>query len=457
MAKIIRHILGTAAILASLIFFAANAYAHIEGISGLVFNLTAKDGYISTGEGNSIYTWGYADSAGPMQYPGPTLIVNQGDVITVNLANELTVPVSIVFPGQTGVAAAGGADGILTKEAPPAGTVTYQFTALSAGTYLYHSGTRPEVQVEMGLVGALIVRPLGFNPMMPTAYGSMDSEYTMHLEFLFLLTEMDPRIHEVVRRSGIDALQNTNYLSNYFPTYWFLNGRTAPDTMYPANAAWLPHQPYDSMPMMHPGDKLLMRVIGGGRQYHPWHHHGNHSRVIARDGRLLESMPGSGMADLSHEVFTIQSAPGETTDAIFTWTGEGLNWDAYGPIDATCTDADNDGLDDATFAFCHDAACADTDVDGFDDATHEYCADHGKAFPVLLPEKQDSTFGGFYPGSPFLGKSALLPPLQGGLNPNAGFVYMWHSHTEKELTNFDIFPGGMMTMLMVLPSWVPLM
>jgi hypothetical protein len=28
---------------------------------------------------------------------------------------------------------------------------------------------------------------------------------------------------------------------------------------------------------------------------------------------------------------------------------------------------------------------------------------------------------------------------------------MWHSHTERELTNFDIFPGGMMTMLFVVP------
>jgi FtsP/CotA-like multicopper oxidase with cupredoxin domain len=43
----------------------------------------------------------------------------------------------------------------------------------------------------------------------------------------------------------------------------------------------------------------------------------------------------------------------------------------------------------------------------------------------------------------------LLPPGQGGLNPSAGYTYMWHSHTEKEITNFDVFPGGMMTMLIV--------
>jgi hypothetical protein len=26
---------------------------------------------------------------------------------------------------------------------------------------------------------------------------------------------------------------------------------------------------------------------------------------------------------------------------------------------------------------------------------------------------------------------------------------MWHSHNEKEIVNFDIFPGGMLTMLLI--------
>ena len=30
------------------------------------------------------------------------------------------------------------------------GTVSYTFTAAQPGTYLYHSGTRPELEVEMG-------------------------------------------------------------------------------------------------------------------------------------------------------------------------------------------------------------------------------------------------------------------------------------------------------------------
>ena len=49
-----------------------------------------------------------------------------------------------------------------------------------------------------------------------------------------------------------------------------------------------------------------------------------------------------------------------------------------------------------------------------------------------------------------------LPPGEGGLNPNSGFAYMWHSHSEKEMVNNDLFPGGMMTMLFVEPPGVPI-
>jgi len=37
------------------------------------------------------------------------------------------------------------------------------------------------------------------------------------------------------------------------------------------------------------------------------------------------------------------------------------------------------------------------------------------------------------------------------MNPNSGYAFMWHSHNEKEMVNNDIFPGGMMTQVIVLP------
>jgi hypothetical protein len=294
----------------------------------------------------------------------------------------------------------------------------------------------------MGLGGAIIVRPSSFSPSAPQAYADAASQYDR--EYLFYLSAIDPRIHDKVEFEGVSSLTATDFLSDYFSNYWFINGRNAPDTMAAAGGSLLPTQPYNSLPRMHPGERVLMRVVGGGRTLHPFHHHGNHARIIAKDGVPLETAPGSGL-DLSYEVFTIQTAPGQTVDAIFEWTGKDLGWDIYG------TGAE----------FEH--SCNGTSVNaptpaspGYDPTSKEYCPDHGKPFPVILPEQQNLTFGGFYSGSPFLATMGSLPPGQGGLNPNAGYVYMWHSHTEKELTNFDIVPGGMMTMLIVEPPGVPI-
>ena len=396
------------------------AWAAIDGITGTVFNLTAKADYISTGDGNSIYNWGYANGAGTMQYPGPTLIVNQGATVTVNLTNTLPVPVSIVFPGQQGVVSSGGSAGLITREAAAnGGTVSYTFTATHAGTYQYHSGTQPAVQVEMGLVGALIVRPSGVADPLHQAYAHPDTAFAR--EHLFVLTEIDPLIHEQLMFNPLAVVDT----SDYRPVYWFINGRNAPDTMLEAGVPWLPTQPYNSMPRMHPGEKLLMRMVGGGRDLHPFHTHGNNFWLIARDGRVLESTPGAG-PDLAVSDFTLRTVPGETYDAIFEWTGKGLGWDVYGHVAG-------DPLQ-----------------------PNEYAPDHGKPIPVVLPNLQDLTIGPHYSGSPYLGRFGTLPPGSVVLNENAGYFHMWHSHNEREIVNNDIFPGGMMSMLIIEPASVPI-
>ena len=387
--------------------------AAIDGITNTTVNLTAKSGHIATPDGNSVLIWGYANGNGTVQYPGPTLIVNQGDTITINLHNQLPVPTSIVFPGQTKVMATGGVSGLLTREAPAnGGTVTYTFPASEPGTYLYNSGTRPDLQVEMGLVGTIIVRP----QVSTQAYNHVDS--TFDTEFLFLLTEMDPCIHDLIEQGRMAEVDTTTF----FPVYWFINGRCGPDTLADANVAWLPSQPYNCAPMMHPGDRLLMRLIGAGRDAHPFHFHGNNATIIARDGRLLESLPGVSGPDLAESDFTITAYPGGTTDAIFTWTGARLGWDVYGhkPTDPLMP--------------------------------NEYAPDHGKPFPVALPTQQSLTYGEHFGGGPFLGQPGAIYPGTFTLNPDGGYMFMWHSHAEKEIVNNNVFPGGMMTMLMIMPN-----
>jgi FtsP/CotA-like multicopper oxidase with cupredoxin domain len=435
--RLIAAAFGTAILLAG----AGRTPAMIQGLEGGTYELTAGSGYIDTPEANRVFFWGYGVGGGAPQYPGPTLIVTQGQDVEVTLNNNLSVPVSIVFPGHV-VTATGGEAGLITTQAPAGGSVVYTFTAGEPGTYLYHSGTNPELQTEMGLVGALIVRPA--TPM--RAYDHADSAYDR--EFLFLETEMDPVVHELVETAREDEVD----LTAWFPTYWFLNGRCAPDTMLPAGTPLTPSQPYNCMVMIHPGERALLRYVNAGRQLHPFHTHGNNFDVIARDARLLSTGAGNG-ADLAYSDFTITVPPGGTADAIFVWTGAGLGWDMYGHA----ADVDNAPLVGVGGA----AGPEDTDYNGNgiidplqDPEPGEDPDDHGKPFPVILPDNKDLTFGATYSGSPYLGAFGQLPPGEGGFNPWAGYFYMWHSHKEKEMVTNNVFPGGMMTMLVIIPPGV---
>jgi len=430
-----------------------------------IFNLTARDDFISSSDGNSHYAWGYAHGTEyAMQYPGPTLIVNQGETVKIVLNNTLPVPVSIIFPGQQGVTATGGKQGLLTREAPAApsgqgivvGGPTYTFVASQPGTYMYHSGTNADLQVEMGLVGALIVRPTGFaygdgsGHANRKAYEQAGTNYDR--ETLFLLSEMDPNVHWQVYTqvaSGQPVSVDTTQIK---PAMWFINGRNAPDTQLDDYVYWLPTQPYNALARMHPGERLLMRVINAGRDLHPFHHHGNHSTAIARDGRVLSSNPTlkTQAPDLTSPDYTVRSVPGQTVDLIYEWTGQGIGWDIYG------SDYVNDAHTCNGVPLPSTPGSVSAQTAGFDPVTHEDCSQHGKPIPVVIPSQLDIAYGEHYSGTPFLGQTGSLPQGHPGLNTTGGYYHMLHSHNEKEVTTDNIFPGGMMTMLVVEPWSVDL-
>src|ERR1700720_1393417 len=84
-----------------LMWLAATATAAVPGITGTTFNLTAQPALLNQPDGQAIYSWGYGCNGAPtgfaptlpnqtcnaMQVPGPTLIVHEGDLVTVNLLN----------------------------------------------------------------------------------------------------------------------------------------------------------------------------------------------------------------------------------------------------------------------------------------------------------------------------------------------------------------------------------
>lgn len=460
------------------------AKAAIPGIGdptpgkSLTFNLTARADYTSQPDGQTIYSWGYSCAGGTnpgfypfagncpnIQTPGPTLIVAEGDTVTINLTNGLPAAAgnsSILLPGFT-VATTGGVAGVLTREATPTTldaqnnpvpgiTVSYTFTATKPGTYAYYSGSRPDLQVEMGLFGAIIVYPSNKNPNYPGCQPSVPLANDVpsysgaaydHLlacfdrEYLFQFSEMMLGVHQQVEAQvKANAVAIDVALEPYLPSYFLVNGRSMPDDMDTPYSAAYPNQPYNGNPHMHPGEKVLMRVIGQGRNQHPFHHHGNHIRVLARDGNLLLAPDGTSLA--GPLLFTVPTVSGQSVDGIFSWTGQGLNWDVYGPNHAHGCTPISPSLP-------------------FDQTTYEYCPDHGKPFPVTQADPNIVANGLWYGGSPYLGDGGPgLPPGSDGVNPAAGYAYMWHSHDEREITTNNVFPGGMMMMLVIdAPCRVP--
>src|SRR6202158_6207659 len=244
----------------------------------------------------------------------------------------------------------------------------------------------------------------------------------------------------------------------YSPAYFLINGRSMPDDMDANYAVEYPHQPYNGNPHMHPGEQVLLRIIGQGRWQHPFHEHGNHVRILARDGNLILSASDSATSPAlaGPLLFTTTTTPGLAMDGIFYWTGKGLNWDAYGhnPLstapggELTCS-PDANGY--------NTGVAAQSAINYY-----EWCQDHNKPMqaapfgdvagggPVTLPDPNIFTNGAWFGGSPYLGPNATVravgntgttPPsgtIANSPTGEAGLAVMWHSHNEREITTSNV-------------------
>jgi len=533
-------------------FAAAPGITSTAGTAG-TFNLTVQDGYLNQPDGEAVYSWGYGCATGStpnfvpkaingafcntMQVPGPTMVVTEGMTVTINLTNNLPTAAgntSILFPGfqltSTCANSATNPQGLLACEATPGATVTYTFVASAPGTHPYYSGTQGDLQIEMGLYGAVIVLPTGGGPAScnttnTNLYGKTTYLSTLGIpeesdfrlahaaydhpkscydrEYLFQWAEMDTRIHrqaqaQVLAKMGCTAgMPGCNLdvqTEPYHPAYFLINGRSMPDLMDPNYAYEYPHQPYNGNPHIHPGELLLVRTIGQGRWQHPYHEHANHVRILGRDGNLILSPTNPTTSLAGVLMFNTDTTPGESFDGIFYFTGRGLNWDPYGHHPAP--DVGTSPGPGGTPANDPEAHLACTpDVNGYNTLNgtavlnyYEWCQDHNKPIqvnpfgdvgsggPATFPDPDVFTNGAWYGGTPYLGPDAslraamptcttaagtgtqtpltnctTLQPSNVQANPanERGWAFMWHSHNEREITTNNVFPGGMLMMLLV--------
>jgi FtsP/CotA-like multicopper oxidase with cupredoxin domain len=409
------------------------------------FDMTTDADYINLPDGNTAYMYGYKIVGQPFQHPSPVLCVNQGDTVTITLTNTLLRDVSIMFPGQHDVLANGapatpqfatvGNPNTMTSltqgAAKNGGTVTYSFTADHPGTFLYESGTDPDIQVRMGLFGALIVRPqmgsdYAYNraddrftvpgPLQPETTGANNTE-----EFMVLLSEIDPYLNQAIERQDSGRTSNYN-LNNYHPRYWLVNGRGFPDSIADNGASWLPNQPYGALAEVRESDDTrsgisatlhpikghpyggLARYLNVGTETFPFHPHGNNGKVIGRDGNPLEGTSATDLgADLSYEKYAIDIGPGQTYDVLFKWY-DAEHYSASNPV------------------------------------------------PVVVPQVANQVFGMFYSGSPYLGVTGAQPPGNQTLNQCGEFYIISHNHALYQITSWGVNMTGPITYMRIDPS-----
>lgn len=371
------------------------------------FTLTTQTGYISLPDDNVVFMWGYSESGKPFQHPGPVLCVNEGDTVTIILHNNLPEDVSIAFPGQDNVMANGqpaqpqfDANGIMTSltDVAPAngGSMTYSFVANHPGTFAYHSGTNPAVQVRMGLFGTLVVRPkLGANYV----NNRPDSKFNPDTEFLILFSEIDPFLNQAVEQG------KTFNMENYHPRYWLINGRGFPDTIAPNFAPWLPSQPYGALARIHPYDPAtnpdwaLDRYVNMGTGIIPMHPHAKNALIVQRDGR---DVAGPNGEDMAYENFSLPVGPGQTMDGLFRW----VNAEDYSPANPV---------------------------------------------PVTVPNLQNMVYGPLYSGSPYLGEQGVFPVGATTLNQCGEFYIISHDHGLARVTSWGANMTGPITYLRIDP------
>ena len=91
------------------------------------------------------------------QVPGPELRVREGETLRVLLENRLPEPTTIHWHSIPVPNAMDGVPEVTQPAVPPGERYLYEFPVPVAGTYFYH--THVGVQLDRGLVGALIVEP----------------------------------------------------------------------------------------------------------------------------------------------------------------------------------------------------------------------------------------------------------------------------------------------------------
>ncbi|GAB4482829.1 MAG: hypothetical protein OHK0044_31910 [Burkholderiaceae bacterium] len=229
---------------------------------------------------------------GERALPVPTSIVLHGHNTT--MAPVFKTNATVNDPGTTSDCTPGTSVDCrmrsFTREAAPGGSATYTYTNVKPGTYLYQSGTLPQIQVPMGLYGMLRKNAPATVTSARVAYpgaASAPDQYAFDNEIPLILSEVDPAIHAAVA-AGTFTGSTIGYDPKYFRVHRYPN---PPATVPAAGVISQPIEFTDNPARgtlgVQLGTRQLVRVINAGIQSRALTFLDGHWFLIAEDGNLF--------------------------------------------------------------------------------------------------------------------------------------------------------------------------
>ncbi len=232
------------------------------------------------------------------QIPGPTLVWQEGEIVTLHVTNYLKETSSLHWHGIILPASMDGVPGISFDGIAPGETFTYRFKVEQHGTYWYHSHSG--FQEQTGMYGAIVIKPKEKEPFSfdrdyvvllsdwsdekpKTVYKKLKqmsdyynfSQRTVGDFFDEIKTKgfkeafSDRRAWNEMRMSDRDISDLTSY------TYTYLMNGQNPATQFKA--------------LFNKGEKILLRFINGSAMtYFDVHIPGLKMTVVAVDGNYIK-------------------------------------------------------------------------------------------------------------------------------------------------------------------------
>lgn len=216
--------------------------------------------------------WAFQMDGDVPRVPGVAIFAVEGDDMQLTVTNRLSVPHSFVVPGI-----------VDSGNIQPGESVTLNFRAPTAGTYLYFDDRNAPMNRVMGLHGAMVVLP----PIPVTPYSrpsanvaSLFNDFGVASHFpgspwdparswIWMVNSVDPvKNAQAIATPGMSG---SSFANGYVPQYFTLSGKSG---------FFSSHDPHIA-PHGNVGQPGLVRCLNAGLITHSMHLHGNHVYILA--------------------------------------------------------------------------------------------------------------------------------------------------------------------------------